>query len=137
VEEGDAVSDAGDILTALTTDVEAAVSGVTVALTATHPDDLVGADLPWCRLLVVDYAAELLEWSQEQRVWTIHGVLIVDGGTRDAVQLLLEAIRDEVFDDPTLDGSTDRASCAPIVTYSAPDDPRVYGEFSVEAGRVA
>ena len=133
------MSDAGDILTALTTDVETAVSGVTVVLTASHPGDLKAADLPWCRLLLVDYSAEHLDWSQEQRTWTIHGLLVVEGGTREAMQLLLDAIRDEIKGDTTLNpgvASLDRASCATGEPYSSPDDAQVLGAFNVQAEKV-
>jgi hypothetical protein len=134
--KGDAVSDAGDIMTAITTDVETAVSGVTVGLDPINFDKLSSADLPYCVLVMVDYSAEHLDWGQEQRSWTILGVLAQDGGTREAMQLLLEAIRDEVFDDPTLDSAVDRASCAPLIPYSHGDDARVFGEFSVLAEKV-
>jgi hypothetical protein len=130
------VSDAGDIMTALTTDVAAAVSGVTTVLTATNPEALNADDLPWCRLLLVDYSVDHVDWGQEQRTWTIHGLLVVKGGTREAMQLLLDGIRDQVFTDPTLGGSVERASCAPIVPYSNPDSGQVHGEFSVVAEKV-
>jgi hypothetical protein len=123
-------------MAALTTDIETAVSGVTVVLTATNPTDLVTADLPWCRLLLVDYAVEALDFQQEERVWTFAGLLVVDGGTREAMQVLLEGLRDQVFADLTLGSTVHRATCAPLVPYSNADDPLVYGEFSVQASKV-
>lgn len=130
------MSDAGDIITAITADVVTAVAGVTVTLDAVNMQKIKGEDLPYCRLLLVDYTAEHIDWGQEQRTWTVHGVLAVEGGTREAMQLLLDAIRDEVFADPTLDGSVKRASCAPLVPYSHPEGQIVFGEFSVQAEKV-
>jgi hypothetical protein len=134
--EGVAVSDAGDILTALTTDVTTAVSGVTVTLDTVNFADLKAEDLPYCRLLLVDYSVEILDWGQEQRTWTIAGVLAVEGGTREAMHLLLDGIRDQVFADPTLGSSVERASCATIVPDSHPEDVHVYGTFNVQAEKV-
>ena len=131
------MSDAGDIMAALTTDIETAVSGVTVTLEAVDFDSLKAEDLPYCRLMQIDYSAEPVEYGQEQRTWTIAGVLAVEGGTREAMQLLLEGIRDQVFADTTLGGAVDRASLAPGVVESHPEEVRVYGEFSVQAGAVA
>jgi hypothetical protein len=130
------VSDAGDILTALTTDVEAAVTGVTVTLDNVNMATVKGGDLPYCRLLLVDYTVEVVEWGQERRVWAIAGELKTEPSTREAMQLLLDAIRDAVFSDSTLDAAVDVATCAPLVPYTAPDEPCVFGGFTVLAEKV-
>jgi hypothetical protein len=130
------VSDAGDILTALTTDVETAVAGVTVSLAPVNFAQLTSDDLPYCVLVMADYTAEHLDWGQEQRTWIIFGVLAQEGGTRETMQTKLEAIRDEVFSDPTLNSTVHRASCAPLALYSHGDEARVFGEFSVSAEKV-
>lgn len=130
------MSDAGNILTALTADVTAAVAGVTVTLEAVNFAGLKAEELPYCRLLLVDYTVEAVDWGQEKRVWTVACLLAIEdteATTRETMQLLLDAIRDKVFDDPTLDAAVHIASCAPIVPYSNPDEGRVYGEFSVQA----
>jgi hypothetical protein len=136
--KGDAVSDAGDIITALTADVTTAVSGVTVTAAAVNFADLKAEDLPYCRLVLADYSVEILDWGQEQRTWTVAGLLAIDakGGTREAMQVLLDGIRDQVFADTTLGGSVERASCATIVPESHPEDVHVYGHFSVQAEKV-
>jgi hypothetical protein len=135
--KGDAVSDAGDILTALTADVQAAVSGVTVGTDPINFDQLAAVDLPYCVLVVAEYTAEHLDWGQEQRTWAVVGVLAQGGGTREQMQTKLEAIRDQVFADPTLGSAVDRATCAPLDTESNADDTRVFGVFSVEAEKAA
>ena len=131
------MSDAGDILTALTTDITTAVSGATVTLEAVNFDDLKAQDLPYCRLLQLDYSTEPIDYGQEQRIWTIAGVLAVEGGTREAMQIHLEGIRDQIGADPTLGSLVDRASLAPGVVASHPEEARVYGEFSVQAEKAA
>jgi hypothetical protein len=135
--EGVEVSNAGDILTALTADIEAAVSGVTVGLVPITFDDLASRDLPYCVLLMVDNTAEALDWGQEQRTWTIAGQLAQSGGTREQMQTKLEAIRDQIFADRTLGSSVDKSTFASLVPYSHIDDPLIYGEFSVSAEKVA
>jgi hypothetical protein len=131
------VSDAGDIITALTTDIEAAVAGITVGLVPVNFQELMDVDLPYCTLLMVDYTVEPLDYGQEERTWTFVGVLAQEEGTREQMQTKLDAIRDQIFTDRTLGSNVDDASCAPIVPYSHGDDPYVYGEFSVQASKVA
>ena len=130
------MSDMGDILTALSTDVSTAVSGVTVSLVPRNPEDIKNDDLPFCILLLTDYGVTTLDWGQEERTWTIYGLLVTKGGTREAMELLLEAIRDEIFSDPTLDSAVDRSTCAPIVPYSGDESKQMFGEFSVQAVKV-
>jgi hypothetical protein len=133
------VSDASAILTALTTDVTTAVAGVTVTLEDVNFAGVKAEELPYCRLLLVDYTVEPLDWGQERRTWTVSGVLAIkatDSTTRETMQLLLDAIRDQVFADPTLDASVHIAFCATIVPYSHPDDGKIYGDFSVNAEKV-
>ena len=127
------MSDAGNIITAVTADVVAAVPGVTVGLDPINVDNLVTIDLPHCILLLTGYSVETVGWGQEERTWTIKGTLIVKGGTREAMQLLLDAIRDQVFADKTLDGSVHKSVCTPLVPYSQVDSERVTGEFAVLA----
>ena len=131
------MSDAGDILTALTTDVEAAISGVTVGTDPITSDDLTAGQLPYCVLLQIEYGAEPLEWGQENRTWTVAGGIVQNGGTREQMLVKLEAVRDQVNADTTLGGTVDRAQVAVVAYYSHPDDARVFGEFSVSAEQVA
>jgi hypothetical protein len=130
------MSDAGDILSAISTDVAAAVSGVTVSLLAEDPKKIGTATMPWCRLLMVDYSVEPLDYAQEERTWTIAGLVVEDAGTRETMQTKLEAIRDQVFADATLGSVVKRATCATLVPYSSPDDARIMGEFFVSAVKV-
>jgi len=127
------MSEAGDMITALTTVVEDAVTGVTVLTDPINPEKVKIDDLPACLLFQIDYSVEPLEYLQEERTWTFFGELIVKGGTRETMRLALEAIRDAVFDDPTLDGSAHVATCAPLVPYTQTDSEIVYGQFSVQA----
>lgn len=131
------MSDAGAILTALTTIVETAVDGVTVAVDPTSFTKLTTDNLPYCILTHEPYASEQLVYAQERRTWVVLGQLAVNGGTREATQLLLEAIRDAVLADPTLGSSVDSAFCAPNDAFTNPDDPRVFGDFNVTAEKVA
>jgi hypothetical protein len=131
------MSDIGDILTALTADIEAGVSGVTVSLLPTTYDEIVSKDLPYCVLALVDYSVDPLEWGQEERTWTIAGSICQDGGTREQMQTKLEAIRDQIFADQTLGATVDRATFAPGVPFSHSDSQHVFGEFGVRAEKVA
>jgi hypothetical protein len=131
------MSDAGDIITALTTDIETAVSGVTVGTEPITFDDLTDKQLPYCVLIIGEPGAERIEWSQEERTWPVLGVIAQQGGTRETMQTKLEAIRDQVVADPTLGSNVDDAIVGALVVYSHADDARIYGEFSVEAKKVA
>ena len=130
------MSDAGDILTALTTDVEAAVSGVAVGTDPISIDDLTAGQLPYCVLLIGEPESERLEWGQEQRTWSVLGGLAQQGGTREEMQTKLEAIRDQIVAGPTLDGAVDDAICTTLSIESHPDSARISGEFAVQAGKV-
>lgn len=131
------MSDAGDIITAILADIAAAITGVTTAEDPTAVDTLPKESLPFAMILETDYDVELLDWGQEQRTWTIAGTVVQNGGTREAMQTKLEAIRAQVLADPTLGGTVDRSSFAGAVPESHPDATRLYGVFAVQAEQVA
>jgi hypothetical protein len=130
------VSNAGDILAALTTDIEAAVSGITVSLESITFDEMTVGQLPYCTIVQGDYTVETIPYSQEERVWTIAGVVCQNGGTRETMATKLEAIRDQIFADQTLGGVVDVATFAPGVPFSHSDSQHIFGEFGVRCEKV-
>jgi hypothetical protein len=132
------MSDAGDILTAITADITAAISGVTtsvepVAIDATVPRE----DLPFAATWGSGDEAEPLDWGQENRVWDFSSFVIQQGGTRETMQTKLEAIRAQVVADPTLDGTVDKAVFSGALLESPPDSSRIAGVFAIRAEKVA
>jgi len=139
------MSDISDIVDAILTEVEAAVSGVTALTTVVHPDDRPDEDFPLATVLQTEYDVEPLDYLQENRVWTVSVVLWEEAskqsgdglGTRETMQTKLEAIRDKIVADPTLGGTCDRAMCVTAIPESNPDASRIAGVFVVRAERVA
>ena len=130
------MSDAGDMITALLADAGTAIPGVTTSLEPVMGGDINNEDLPYLTVLATDYASSPLAWQQESRVWTFTGRLYNDGGTREAMQLDLEAFRDQVRADPTLGGSCDFAVMVASVPHSAGDAKLVVGDWAVRCERV-
>lgn len=126
------MSVAGDMITAITTDIEAAIAGVTVVATTVVVDDLPEEDFPFAALYQTDYSGDVLEWGQEKRTYTIRGLLAEFKGTRETMALKLEAVLAQIIADPTLDGSVEHATFGSSLVHSHSDEERIFGTFFVE-----
>jgi hypothetical protein len=131
------MSDVSDIVDAVLVEVASAVSGVTTSKEVVQPDTRPAEDFPFAMVVQTEYDTEPLPWLQENRIWTISGALWQADGTRDTMETKLEAIRDEIFGNPTLSGACDQASCVVLVPESHPDDRLIAGLFVVRAEQVA
>lgn len=130
------MSVAGDIVTAVLADISTAIAGVTTSKEAVSITELRGEDFPHAMVLQTDYEAEILEWSQERRTWTISGTIVQEGGTREDMQTKLENIGAQVAADSTLGGTVDRSTFASSLSHSHTDSPHLFGVFVVQAEKV-
>ncbi len=128
------MSDAGDIVDAISSDATTSISGATVEKQATSVE---GRDheFPLVQILNTDYDVDTLDWRQETRRWTIKGAvwIVAEGNTRDTMQAHLEAFRDQIALDPTLGGAVDYSTIVLAVPESHSDSPRIAGFFEVRA----
>ena len=131
------MSDASDIVDAILSDVTTAVAGITAFKEVVRPDKRPDSDFPLAMILQTEYEPERLDWGQENRTWVVSVAIWQAGGTRDAMETKLEAIRDQIAADPTLASSCERSVFAAAVPTSNPDSSRVGGFFTVTAEQVA
>ncbi len=131
------MSDASDIVDAILADVTTAVGGVTTSTEPVLVDGRPDSAFPLAMILQTEYDPDPLPWLQENRTWTVSGVVWQAGGTRDTMETKLEAIRDQIAADPTLGAKCDHAVFANAEPESHPDSNRISGVFVVRAEKVA
>lgn len=139
------MSDISDIVDAILAEVEDAITGVTTSSSVVQPDERPHEDFPLAMVLQTEYDVDPLDYMQENRIWTVSGVVWEEAsqqsgdglGTRETMQTKLEAIRDEIRNNPTLSGVCDRAMCVTALPESHSDDSRVAGLFVVRVEKVA
>ena len=125
-----------DIVDAVIVDLEAAILGITTMREPVAVDAVPDDQFPLAVVLQTEYDMEPLDWMQENRIWTISVAIMQAGGTRDTMKTKLEAVRNQLFNDPTLDNAADRALCITSVPDSHPDDTRIAGLIVVRAEKV-
>ena len=126
----------GDIVDAIIVDVKAAVSGIHTETENFSLSRLTHRDLPHCGVVATLYTAEALDFRQELQTWEIELQLVQSGGTREDLEVKIEAIRTEIFADPTLGGKVDRAFMLSSVPHSQAGSPQLVGTIVVTATKV-
>ena len=130
------MSDIGDIIDAIISDIGTAISGVSTEKENLPVSSLTTSDLPHVRVIDSEFGAEALDFRQELHSWTVTLQLVQAAGTRESLELKIEAIRDQIFSDPTLGGVVDRAVMQSAVPRSQPDAERLQGSITVVAEKV-
>lgn len=126
----------GDVIDAIIVDVKAAVSGIDTETENLAISALTTQHLPHVRVVASEFEAEALEFRQELHRWTVELTLVQSHGTRESLELKVEAIRNQIFADPTLGGAVDRAVMQSAVPHSQPDAERMQGSIIVTAEKV-
>jgi len=106
-------------------------------------DNVPKDQFPHCIILTEEEAPERLDFKQERRrvlttVWL--GYLVTPGSTaaatREALQLILEAIRDGIFADPDLTSTVDGSTISDTGIAQGRDEMRIYGSLEVTSEEV-
>lgn len=126
-----------DIVDAIIDDVKVAVQGINTeaenlpihALTTQHLDHV--------RVIGTLFESEPLEdFRQENHRWTVELMFVQAGGTRESLETKIEAIRNQIFTNPTLGAKVDRAYMQSSVPHSQPDAAKLIGVLVVIAEKV-
>ena len=127
----------GDIVDAIIVDVGVAVTGIDTEKENIPISSLKAEDLPHVRVIGSLFQSEPLDdFLQEQHRWEVELMLVQDGGTRETLETKIEAIRDQIFADPTLGAKVERAYMQSSVPHSQPDAAKVIGILVVIAEKV-
>lgn len=126
----------GDIIDAIITDIGTAIGGVTTEKENVSIAQLKSEDLPRVRVVGSLFESDPLDFLQETHRWTVELMLVQSGGTRETLETKIEAIRDQIFADPTLGAKVDRAYMQSSVPHSQPDAKRLIGRIVVIAEKV-
>ena len=90
-----------EIVDAVVADLEAAITGITIKTEPVAADAVPDDQFPLGVVLQTEYDMEPLDWMQENRIWTISVAVMQVGGTRAKMETKLEAVRNQIFADPT------------------------------------
>lgn len=126
----------GDIVDAIIVDVKAAVQGIHTETENFSLSRLTHRELPHCGVISTAYASEPIDFRQELQTWEVDLTLVQSGGTREDLEVKIEAIRTQIFADPTLGGKVDRAFMLSAVPHSQADSEKLIGEIRVTATKV-
>lgn len=131
------MSEVGILVDLVIAHAEAGISGLTTSKEAVKIDSVPKESLPYATVLGTDYDVELLDFLQENRIWTISVAVYQEGGTREDMQAELDGIHARILDDPTLSNACDRAAVLTTVPEQNPDSGIVAGILVVRTERVA
>lgn len=126
----------GDIVAAVIVDVKAAVPGIDTESENIPLSALTTQHLPHVRVIGTEFESELLDFRQELHRWSIELQLVQQHDTRESLELKVEAIRDQVFADPTLGSTVDRARMESSVPHSQADAEKLSARIVVIAEKV-
>jgi hypothetical protein len=128
------------IIDAVLSNVNSVFPKLTVTTEAELVDGRPATDFPVAVIFETEYDIEPLPYRQENRIWIITGSIWIverDGvEPRDDMRDKLEAVRDVLFADYTLDGLVDSCSIVSAFAESHPDSRTVAGLIAVRAEKV-
>lgn len=105
----------------------------------TDPESFATTDksaFPRALVLFEEEEPERLDFKQQRRRVNGEVHLGVFHTTREAMDALIEGIRDLIVADDTLGGLVDYTVCEAGQTFSGPEDPLVYGQLDVSTEEV-